>query len=129
LPGVHGRRGLRDATGRHAAALGCPVRRVRREWEAKIIDQTPDSHIAWEGGPEDPSGSVIFESLGADRTLITLSMEYEPQGTKERIGDVLGGAKRRIRGDLERFEQYIERRGVETGAWRGNVEGGRAMSG
>ena len=102
---------------------------VRREWEAKIIDQTPDSHIAWEGGSEDPSGSVTFESLGPDRTLITLSMDYEPQGTKEKVGDALGAAKRRVKGDLERFREYVESLGVETGAWRGNVEGGRAMSG
>ena len=71
---------------------------VRREWEAKIIDQTPDSHIAWEGESEDPSGSVTFESLGPDRTLITLSMDYEPQGTKEKVGDALGAAKRRVKG-------------------------------
>ena len=101
---------------------------VRREWEAKIIDQTPDSHIAWEAPPEHPSGSVTFEPLGADRTRITLSMDYEPQGTKEKVGDVLGVVKRRVLGDLERFKRYIESRRVETGAWRGNIEGGRTMT-
>jgi uncharacterized membrane protein len=101
---------------------------TRREWEARIVDQTPDSHIAWEGGPEDPSGSVEFEPIGVDRTGITLSMEYEPKGAKEKAGDVLGATNRRVKGDLERFKKLIERRGVETGAWRGNVEGGRTVS-
>src|SRR2546423_9675983 len=102
---------------------------IRREWDAKIVDQTPDSHIAWEGGPEDPSGAVTFEPIGTDRARIVLSMDYEPHGAKEKIGDALGAAKRRVKGDLERFKHYLETLGVETGAWRGNVEGGRAMSG
>jgi hypothetical protein len=27
-----------------------------------------------------------------------------------------------VKGDLERFKQFIESRGGETGAWRGEVE-------
>jgi hypothetical protein len=34
---------------------------------------------------------------------------------------VLGFADRRVRGDLERFKEFIESRGQETGAWRGEV--------
>jgi hypothetical protein len=29
--------------------------------------------------------------------------------------------KRRAKGDLERFKKFIESRGTETGAWRGQV--------
>ncbi|HEV8585945.1 MAG TPA: cyclase, partial [Methylomirabilota bacterium] len=29
--------------------------------------------------------------------------------------------KARIKGDLERFKEFIERRGRETGAWRGEI--------
>jgi hypothetical protein len=29
---------------------------------------------------------------------------------------------RRVKGDLERFKEFIEKRGSETGAWRGEVE-------
>jgi hypothetical protein len=28
-----------------------------------------------------------------------------------------------VEGDLERFKEYIERRGQETGAWRGTIKG------
>jgi hypothetical protein len=28
---------------------------------------------------------------------------------------------RRVKGDLERFKEFIEGRGKETGAWRGEV--------
>jgi len=31
---------------------------------------------------------------------------------------------RRVEGDLERFKSFIENRGEETGAWRGEVHGG-----
>jgi hypothetical protein len=27
-----------------------------------------------------------------------------------------------VQGDLKRFKEFIERRGAETGAWRGNVD-------
>ena len=35
----------------------------------------------------------------------------------------------RIRGDLARFQELIEQRGEETGAWRGEVHGGEIRGG
>ncbi len=46
---------------------------------------------------------------------------YEPKGVVENVGDALGVARTRMRGDLERFKEFIERRGRETGAWRGSI--------
>ncbi len=39
----------------------------------------------------------------------------------EKIGDKLAFVSKRSEGDLERFKEFIESRGVETGAWRGEV--------
>jgi hypothetical protein len=39
----------------------------------------------------------------------------------EAAGDKLGFVQKRAEGDLERFKEFIESRGVETGAWRGEV--------
>jgi uncharacterized membrane protein len=100
----------------------------RREWDAKIVDQTPDHHIAWEGSPEDPSGGVTFEPIADNRTLVTLEFHFEPQGMKEKVGDTLGVADRPVRGDLERFKHFVESRGTETGAWRGDISGGQAQA-
>jgi uncharacterized membrane protein len=100
----------------------------RREWDAKIVDQTPDRHIAWEGSPEDPSGAVTFEPIADNRTLVTLEFDFEPQGMKEKVGDTLGVADRRVRADLERFKHFVESRGTETGAWRGDISGGQAQA-
>lgn len=36
-------------------------------------------------------------------------------------GDALGIVKHRIKGDLKNFKEFIESRGAETGAWRGDV--------
>jgi hypothetical protein len=44
-----------------------------------------------------------------------------PEGLKEKIGDALGVPDRRVKGDLERFKEFIESRGQETGGWRGEV--------
>jgi uncharacterized membrane protein len=93
----------------------------RKEWDAEITHQTPDQEIAWIGlGDPDNRGRVVFEPRNG-KTKVTLLLDYEPEGAVEQIGDVLGVPRRRVRGDLERFKDFIESRGRETGAWRGEV--------
>ena len=45
----------------------------------------------------------------------------------ESLGSALGADSRRVKGDLERFKDLIEGRGVESGAWRGEVERGERV--
>jgi hypothetical protein len=40
----------------------------------------------------------------------------------------LGFDERRVRGDLDRFKEFVESRGIETGAWRGDVQQGTVTS-
>jgi uncharacterized membrane protein len=95
---------------------------TREEWDAEIIDQTPDRRIAWQAITGKPNaGAVTFQPEGTNRTRIELEIDYQPEGLKEKAGDVLGVVDRRVEGDLERFKDFIESRGVETGAWRGNI--------
>ncbi|MDQ3982306.1 MAG: SRPBCC family protein [Actinomycetota bacterium] len=95
----------------------------KREWEAKITEQEPDQKIAWYGvGDVQQGGVVTFHRLDDSKTRVTLQFEFDPQGFAEKAGDVLGVIKSRIKGDLERFKEFIEGRGQETGAWRGTVE-------
>lgn len=65
---------------------------------------------------------MTFHRLSDNKTRVMLQMEYDPQGAVENIGDMLGVVSRRVSGDLERFKEFIEARGQETGAWRGEVE-------
>lgn len=95
---------------------------VTREFDARITEQIPDERVAWtstEGTKQ--AGVVTFHRLEPNRTRVTLQLEFEPQGMAEQAGDKLGVVDRRIKGDLQRFKEFIERRGVETGAWRGEV--------
>ena len=97
----------------------------RREWESKITEQKPDQFVAWYGfGGATNQGEVTFEPLGPDRTRLTVKMDFDPEDVVEKAGDALGFVERRVQGDLERFKEFIESRGRETGAWRGEVEGG-----
>lgn len=93
------------------------------EWDASITEQVPDQRIAWssvDGATND--GVVMFRSLGADSTEVTLQMGYEPHGVTEKIGDSLGMVDRQVEGDLKRFKEFIEQRGFPTGGWRGTIE-------
>jgi uncharacterized membrane protein len=100
-----------------------------KEWDAEIIEQTPDQVIAWRSTTGAPNGGrVTFQPLDANQTRVTLQMEYDPEGVIENVGDMLGFVSRRVEGDLQRFKQFIESRGTETGAWRGEIHGGQVQS-
>jgi len=92
------------------------------EWEAEITEQIPDERIAWRARTGAPNAGVVtFHRLGDSTTRIMLQLEYDPQGVVENVGDALGVVSRRVDGDLKRFKEFIESRGRETGAWRGEI--------
>jgi uncharacterized membrane protein len=94
-----------------------------REFKATISEQVPDQKIAWHAeGETKQAGVVTFHRLGEDKTRTMLQMEFEPTDFKEKAGDILGIVERRVKGDLERFKGFIESRGSETGAWRGEID-------
>jgi uncharacterized membrane protein len=84
----------------------------RHEWDAEIFEQTPDQQIAW-------------RKAGDTRTRVTVVIGYEPDGAMEKVGTALGVASARVKGDLKRFKEFIEARGQESGAWRGEIHGGQ----
>jgi uncharacterized membrane protein len=92
------------------------------EWEAEIAEQIPDKRIAWRSiGGKKNAGVVTFHRLTDDRTRVMLQLDYEPEGFTENVGDFLGVVSSRTEGDLERFKEFMEKRGTETGAWRGEI--------
>ncbi len=94
----------------------------RKEWYADITEQIPDQRIAWESEEGSPNAGVVtFTPLGESKTCILLQLSYEPEDIIETAGDKLGFVSRRVEADLKRFKEFIEARGVETGAWRGAV--------
>src|SRR5690606_22105952 len=96
---------------------------VDREFDAEITEQTPDQRIAWRSRTGvDQGGVVTFHPLNDEQTRVTLQLTFEPEGLVERAGDTLGLVAARVEGDLKRFKEFIESRGSETGAWRGEVD-------
>ena len=94
---------------------------TRREWDAEIVDQEPDRRISWRSIDGTPNaGTVTFQPEGSG-TRVTLDLDVEPKNIVEKIGDKMGFVSKQSEGDLERFKEFIESRGVETGAWRGEV--------
>jgi uncharacterized membrane protein len=94
----------------------------RKEWYALITRQVPDEVIAWESeGGETNGGTIVFTPIKTDRTKIDVYMDIDPDGVKEKLGFFIGIPGASVKGDLDRFKDFIENRPVETGAWRGEV--------
>jgi carbon monoxide dehydrogenase subunit G len=101
---------------------------VRREWEAAILEQVPDQKVAWAAtSGATNAGAVRFEPAGAGSTTVHLTLEYEPEGVLEQVGDKLGIVERQVTSDLERFKKLIEDQGYASGAWRGAINEGSSV--
>jgi len=101
---------------------------VRRRWMARVLEQVPDRKVAWaatEGATN--AGAVTFEDVGGGQTSVHLSLEYEPEGLVEKLGDKLNIVENQAEADLDRFKGFIEAEGYETGTWRGSVSEGAAV--
>lgn len=100
----------------------------RNEWEAEIVRQEPDRVVAWKSvDGKGTSGEVKFEPLGSDRTKIDVTISWEPEGLMETLGEKIGADTLGVKRDLANFKELIERRGAETGAWRGEVIAGEKV--
>jgi uncharacterized membrane protein len=93
------------------------------EWDAEITEQEPDKRISWKSvNGAHNAGTVRFEPLDTNRTRVRLVMAYEPAGPVENLGDALGLFKQQVKSSVREFKRFIETRGQETGAWRGQVD-------
>jgi uncharacterized membrane protein len=96
-----------------------------KAWRARVTEQTPDERIAWrseDGAPN--AGVVTFHRISDNKAKIMLQIDYDPEGVVENVGDAVGLVSARVKGDLQRFKEFIEARGRETGGWRGSVPAG-----
>ena len=119
MEGIKEVRQLTDKSTRWVAEVGLK----EKEWTADGVEKVPDVRVAWRNTSGAPK-VVSFEPVGADRTKVTARMTYYPETFVEKAGDFLGVGSTRVLGDLERFKAFIEGRGKETGAWRGEIRGG-----
>ena len=96
---------------------------LSRTFDATITEQHPEERVAWKSddGPHH-AGVVTFHRLDDNTTRVTTQLDIDPEGFVENVADKTGILDRRVKGDLRRFKQFIEGRGEETGAWRGDVD-------
>ena len=96
---------------------------VKREFDAEITEQHPDERVAWTstGGEAKHAGVVTFHRLDDARTRVMIQLDWEPEGVIEKAGAALGFDDRQVKADAAKFKEFIESRGSQTGAWRGEV--------
>jgi uncharacterized membrane protein len=124
MDGVKEIRQLDDKTLEWTAQIGGQ----EENWTAEITEQEPDQRIAWHSTTGNNNGGVVtFHRIDENTTRVTLQMDWQPQGAVQEAGAAMGFDDRQVKGDLERFKQFIESRGSETGAWRGEVNQGAGV--
>jgi uncharacterized membrane protein len=93
-----------------------------KEWDVEITEQIPDKRIAWRSTSGVPNGGVVtFHKISDNLTRVALQMDYQPEGPLEKLGDAFGAVRMETRGNLQKFKDMLEKRGRETGGWRGSI--------
>lgn len=119
MEGVEEVRQLDDKTLFWRAKMGGAV----KEWDADIVDQTPNRRIAWKSRAGARNAGAVLFAPTDDGTLVTLKLVYEPEGATETVGDALGVVRHKVEEALRSFKDFIEERQRATGAWRGEIHG------
>ena len=95
----------------------------KHSFDAEITEQHPDERVAWKSvGGEDQAGVVTFHKLSDATSRVTVQLDWKPKGFAEKAASVAGIDGRMIEKSLKDFKAFIEKRGSETGAWRGDVQ-------
>jgi uncharacterized membrane protein len=99
---------------------------VEREFDTEITEQHPDERVAWRsvGGDTRHAGVVTFHRLDDRSTRVMIQIDWQPSGLAEKVASAVNVDDRQVKRDAERFKEFIESRGAETGGWRGDVEAG-----
>lgn len=98
----------------------------KRDWNSEIIEQQPDQCIAWRNldGPVN-TGRVDVQASGENGARVTFTLEADGAHAGSEGDHAMA---KQVQEDLQRLKQMMESQGHETGAWRGEVHGGRATA-
>ncbi|HWJ82715.1 MAG TPA: SRPBCC family protein [Nocardioides sp.] len=99
---------------------------VEREFDAEITEQHPDERIAWRSvdGEAEHAGVVTFHRLDDAKTRVMIQIDWHPTGLAEKVGSAVNIDEHQVKKDAQRFKEFIEAQGHETGGWRGDVDAG-----
>ena len=105
----------------------------RRQWEATILEQVPDSHIVWrsKGAKGHVDGAVSFTPLEPNATRVLLVLEYWPRGLFEYTGNLWRAQGRRARLEFKHFRRHamttVLLHPEEVEGWRGEIHDGEVV--
>ncbi|MBO1750875.1 SRPBCC family protein [Actinotalea sp. BY-33] len=95
---------------------------VEREFDAKITEQHPDERVAWTSTDgKTHAGVVTFHRISDTTTRVMVQIDWETESLAEKLGAAVSLDDHQVKKDLKKFKEFIESRGSETGAWRGDV--------
>lgn len=95
---------------------------VEREFDAAITEQVPEERVAWRSVDGKTHGGVVtFHQLSPTTTRVMVQIDWETESLTEKAGALVGADDAQVKKDLGRFKEFIESRGSETGAWRGEI--------
>ncbi|MGW1885851.1 SRPBCC family protein [Streptomyces sp. NPDC001970] len=102
---------------------------LRHEFEAEIVEQLPDSLVAWRSLDRcsNHRGEVSFRAIASDRTAVFVRMRVKPHRVTGLLTHAPGFTRRVVRAELGHFKEFIEGLGQEGGAWRGSVHNGHVQ--
>ncbi|MER6287154.1 SRPBCC family protein [Streptomyces sviceus] len=105
---------------------------LRHRFAVEIVEQDPDTYLAWRALEQRPThqGEVEFRPTDSGGTAITVRMLLEPRGVAKRLtasSKVTQVTTRLVRRELQNFKHFIEGLGQEGGAWRGTIRNGRVQ--
>ena len=70
---------------------------IKKEWDAEITQQERDQRVAWNStSGADNAGAVDFHRVHDKKTRITLTMDIDPDGVLESVGDAVGVPERQV---------------------------------
>jgi uncharacterized membrane protein len=81
----------------------------KREWEGQITERRKNDRIVWKTTQGmNHQGIVSFHRLGDNLTRVMVEMDFEPNGTMQKIASSLRFVNRAVQADLARFKAHVE---------------------
>lgn len=69
----------------------------KKEWNPEIVEQIPEQRIVWRStSGAANAGVVYFRPKDQTHTVVTLQMNYQPEGVVEHLSDSIGVLSRRV---------------------------------
>jgi uncharacterized membrane protein len=93
------------------------------DWDSELYEQVPDTSLRWRSTSGKKNEGGVYFTPNGDKSRVRLVFEYEPADYGDKTAEVKAFFETWVAGNLQRFRDFIERRGRETGGWAGIAQG------